>query len=108
MASHATQASAIEENFQSFRQAIENRQYVEGERLMEEQRSLFLALPEEMPDRLTLIKKAQDLLLWSSTLVALHRATCQELLSTACRQKEMGQGYLPAPELAGEVLSIRG
>ena len=109
MASTITQAAKeIEKNFQSFRLALQNQQYVEGERLLAEQRALFLALPTEMPNRLALIEKAQELLRWSFTLVALHRVTCEQLLSTTCQQKQMGQGYWLAQELPGEALSVRG
>jgi hypothetical protein len=81
--------SAIEENFDSIRRAIDNRAYDELDLLLAEQRVLIGNLPFADPEARAYFVQAQDLTAWSLTVVRMQRSALEQSLSSVARLKQI-------------------
>jgi hypothetical protein len=81
--------SAIEENFDSIRRAIDNRAYDELDPLLAEQRVLIGNLPFADAEAQAYFVQAQDLTAWSLTVVRMQRSALEQSLSSVARLKQI-------------------
>ena len=98
----------VEENFRSVQSAIEQNDYTKATELLEQQRALLLALPNNEMFSLKLVERAQEVLRASLSIIALQRQTYTESLSTILQLKQMDAGYRPNPVYSQEFVSYSG
>ncbi|HSU29647.1 MAG TPA: hypothetical protein VLJ11_00310 [Bryobacteraceae bacterium] len=89
MQSKKSTYSAIEENFDSIRRAIDNRAYDELDLLLAEQRVLIGNLPFADPEAQAYFVQAQDLTAWSLTVVRMQRSALEQSLSSLARLRQI-------------------
>ncbi len=85
-------SSEIRQNFESLRLAVEDRRYEEIESLLREQRSLVKDLPITDPEVRDTLKQAQELTLWSLTMVRIQRSALEHSLAAITQMKHL-DGY---------------
>lgn len=94
--------SAIEENFDSIRSAIDRRAYDELDLLLAEQRILIGNLPFTDPEAQAYFTQAQDLTAWSITVVRMQRSTLEQSLSSIARLKQLEEYRQGALTMSGQ------
>ena len=94
--------SAIEENFDSIRSAIDRRAYDELDLLLAEQRILIGNLPFTDPEAQAYFAQAQDLTAWSITVVRMQRSALEQSLSSVARLKQLEEYRQAALTMSGQ------
>jgi hypothetical protein len=101
-------ASAIEQNFEAVRRAVEDRRYADAQKLLEEQRLLFRQLNIEDSEACELLQQARDLINWALTLARVRHAHTERAFAALLKLKQLDAGYLPSPVCSAELVSVRG
>jgi len=89
-------SSVIQKNFDALRLAVEDRRYQDVEILLEEQRSLVKDLPIADPEARDMLRQAQELALWSLTMVRIQRSGMERDLARVAQVKHL-EGYATVP-----------
>jgi hypothetical protein len=101
-------SSAIEQNFENVRRAIEDRRYTDAQKFLEEQRLLFRQLDIEDQDACDLLNQARDLTNWALMLARVQHAHAERAFASVLKLKQLDAGYLPSPVCSAELVSVRG
>jgi len=89
-------SSVIQKNFDALRLAVEDRRYQDVEILLEEQRSLVKDLPIADPEARDMLRQAQELALWSLTMVRIQRNGMERDLARVTQLKHLEE-YATVP-----------
>jgi hypothetical protein len=101
-------ASAIEQNFEDLRRAVQDRRYTEAQGLLEEQRVLFRKLDIEDGEACELLNQARELTNWALMLARVQHAHAERAFASLLKLKQLDAGYLPSPVCSAELVSVRG
>ncbi len=101
-------ASAIEQNFDNLRGAVEERRYTDAQQLLEEQRVLFKKLNIEDREACDLLDQARELTNWALMLARVQHAHAERAFASLLKLKQLDAGYLPSPVCSAELVSVRG
>lgn len=85
-------SSEIQTNFDSLRSAVEDRRYEDIESLLQEQSILVKNLPIADPEVRDTLRQAQELTLWSLTMVKIQRTALEQSLAAVTQLKHL-EGY---------------
>lgn len=89
-------SNVIQNNFDALRLAVEDRRYQDVETLLDEQRSLVKDLPIADPEARDMLKQAQELALWSLTMVRIQRNGMERDLARVAQLKHLEE-YATVP-----------
>jgi hypothetical protein len=101
-------ASAIEQNFEDVRRAVEDRRYADAQKFLEDQRLLFRQLNIEDREACELLQQARDLTNWALMLARVQHAHSERAFASLLKLKQLDAGYLPSPVCSAELVSVRG